>query len=163
PNPSEQLAIDNFVMLDRYFIAAKHYDGKLPVDDKSWTTWPPSLQVRVSEWLERKRLLPQPYLAGIILQSAQLHFRPSFLLGEYGTSGWWYYFPVAVLVKTPVAELCIAFFVLMVGLWRFKSISWDENYWALSCLLVPAGVYMLMAVFNTVQIGVRHILPVYAP
>jgi hypothetical protein len=162
PNSSEQLAIDNFVMLDRYFMAAKYYDGKFPPDDRSWTTWPPSLQVRVSQWLESKHFLPQPYLAGIMLQSAQWHYRPSFLLGEYGTSGWWYYFPFAVLVKTPVSELCIMLFALILFLCGFKSIAWKKNSWTIACLLVPASAYMLLAMSNTLQIGLRHILPVYA-
>src|ERR1035438_9422474 len=38
---------------------------------------------------------------------------PSYLLGMHGTTGWWYYFPVALAVKTPIAFLLL----LIPGVW----------------------------------------------
>ena len=31
----------------------------------------------------------------------------AFLLGEFRMTGWWYYFPVALAVKTPIAFLLL--------------------------------------------------------
>jgi hypothetical protein len=162
PNPNEHFNIDNFVSLDRYFLAAKYYDGKFPADDKSWMTWQPSVPVRVAEWMDAKHLLPQPYLAGIMLYTAECHYRPGFVLGNFSHSGWWFYFPFGVLVKTPVAELGIGALVLILCIFSFRSIKWLDNGWTIACLLIPASVYMLMAMSSTLQIGVRHVLPVYS-
>ena len=38
---------------------------------------------------------------------------PAFLLGRYSDSGWWWYFPVAFLVKTPLPILLLLLFVLL--------------------------------------------------
>ncbi|MEI4861449.1 hypothetical protein Q8G41_28060, partial [Klebsiella pneumoniae] len=32
---------------------------------------------------------------------------PAWLLGQHGNTGWWYYFPVALAVKTPLALLIL--------------------------------------------------------
>ncbi len=50
------------------------------------------------------------YFDGI--RVAMLHNRmghPAYLLGEPRTFGWWYYFPVALAVKTPIAMLLLLF------------------------------------------------------
>src|SRR5450631_379869 len=52
-------------------------------------------------------IIPAPeYFRGIrnILSTNHQGF-PGYLLGKYGTTGWWYYFPVALAVKTPIAFL----------------------------------------------------------
>ena len=38
---------------------------------------------------------------------------PAFLLGRYSDSGWWWYFPVAFLVKTPLPVLLLLLFALL--------------------------------------------------
>jgi hypothetical protein len=79
---------------------------------------------------------------------------PSYLLGHNGTSGWWYYFPVALAVKTPIAFLLL----LVPGVWmclnrRAQVGSWLPPAFALGILLP--------AMSSHVNIGVRHILPIY--
>lgn len=78
----------------------------------------------------------------------------AYLLGQLSQRGWWYYFPVVLAVKTPLAFLLL----LALGTWlgwrnRRKIAHWLP--WALSLgILVPA-------MMGHVNIGVRHILPVY--
>ena len=52
--------------------------------------------------------LPAPeFFDGLLAaQSHNRRGRPSYLLGHYSLTGWWYYFPVA-LVKTPIAFLVL--------------------------------------------------------
>ncbi|HEY1495941.1 MAG TPA: glycosyltransferase family 39 protein [Candidatus Solibacter sp.] len=79
---------------------------------------------------------------------------PSYLLGEPRTFGWWYYFPVGLAAKTPIAMLLLVFG----GLW----ICW-KNRGRLSYALPVAfalGI-LLPAMSGNVNIGVRHVLPVY--
>ena len=53
--------------------------------------------------------LPAPeFFDGI--RAAMFHNQnghPAYLLGQFGTHGWWYYFPVALAVKTPLAFLAL--------------------------------------------------------
>jgi 4-amino-4-deoxy-L-arabinose transferase-like glycosyltransferase len=77
-----------------------------------------------------------------------------YLLGEPRTFGWWYYFPVAIAVKTPIAFLLLLF----VGLWA----CWKNRGrlpWLMPAALV-IGV-LVPAMSGNVNIGVRHVLPAY--
>ena len=95
------------------------------------------------------------YFDGIrvaMLHNTQGH--PAYLLGEPRTFGWWYYFPVALAVKTPIAFLLLLF----VGLWA----CWKKR--ARLPWLLPAALaigVLAPAMSGNVNIGVRHVLPVY--
>ncbi len=81
----------------------------------------------------------------------------SWLLGEYRTDGWWYFFPVVVAVKTPIAFLllcCIGYFRL--ALQSVAKIRWQE--WVPG-ICVP--VILLICMTSRIDMGVRHILPIY--
>src|SRR5262249_37203705 len=76
----------------------------------------------------------------------------TFLLGSYSPSGWWYYFPVAFLVKTPIPTLLLvgAATVMAVarGTWRRDLI-----------LIIPALLYFGFSIVSRLNIGYRHLLP----
>jgi hypothetical protein len=75
-------------------------------------------------------------------------------LGRNGTNGWWYYFPVALAVKTPIAFLLL----LALGVWVCVDRRAQAGVWLpLACAL---GI-LLPAMAGNVNIGVRHILPIY--
>jgi hypothetical protein len=75
---------------------------------------------------------------------------PAYLLGQYSKSGWWYYFPIALLTKTPLPTLALA----GIGLWKL-----DRRTALFVCL--PASAFFAAAMAGNVDIGIRHILPVY--
>ena len=79
--------------------------------------------------------------------------KPSFLLGAYSTTGWWYYFPVAFAVKTPLPTLILIgatlVFVYRRGTWRSTL-----------PLLIPVGIYFAICLTSTFNIGYRHLLPI---
>lgn len=79
--------------------------------------------------------------------------RSAFLMGDYSTSGWVCYFPVVFLLKTPLPLLLLLAVTPFVRrLWRRETILF---------LLWPAVLFFLISCCSTVQIGHRHILPVY--
>jgi len=80
----------------------------------------------------------------------------SYLLGEYRNTGWWYFFPVVVAVKTPLGLLGLTFAGAALVLRRFRTVTWQQTL----TLLFPI---MILAVSMTSRIdaGVRHILPIY--
>lgn len=75
-----------------------------------------------------------------------------FLLGEASNKGWWYYFPVALAVKTPLPLLLLFFSGLGVvarrGLWRRTSVLW----------VLPL-LFLGICLTGILTIGYRHILP----
>jgi hypothetical protein len=87
--------------------------------------------------------------------------RPSFLLGEYGMTGWWYYFPLAMLFKTPMATLLAAAGAIAVLLGRARPKFDSPHAWAIATLLLPPAIYMAIAMRTNLNLGLRHVLPVY--
>jgi hypothetical protein len=76
----------------------------------------------------------------------------AFLLGASSMRGFWYFFPVALAVKTPIAIL-VAAGVGIVACLRTRR-GWTTIAFA-------AGV-LAPAMAGHINIGVRHILPIYA-
>ena len=81
----------------------------------------------------------------------------SYLLGHYYyDTGKWYYFPLAMVFKEPT----VFFFLLtfgLTGMFIKRGHAMEKLL-----LLVPALAYLFMAMFvNKVNIGIRHILPLY--
>jgi hypothetical protein len=100
--------------------------------------------------------LPAPeFFDGLL--AAQSHNReghPGYLLGHYSLKGWWYYFPVVLAVKTPIA------FLISLALGCCTCI---RKFAPAACRLPLAfslGI-LIPAMIGHVDIGVRLILPVY--
>ncbi|MBL0157560.1 MAG: glycosyltransferase family 39 protein [Bryobacterales bacterium] len=73
---------------------------------------------------------------------------PSYLLGVIRERGVWYYFPVVFAVKTPLAALLLLFLV------RRPCRDW-------LVLLIPMAAYWAICLNSGLNIGLRHLLPVY--
>jgi tetratricopeptide (TPR) repeat protein len=100
--------------------------------------------------------LPAPeFFSGI--GSALSHNRyghPAFLLGESRMTGWWYYFPVALAVKTPIA------FLIMLAVGILVSLRERARLVYLFPLAFSLGI-LLPAMWGRIDIGIRHIEPIY--
>jgi hypothetical protein len=102
--------------------------------------------------------LPAPELYSGI-QSVMEHDRTghlTYLLGEHSVFGWWYFFPVVLAVKTPIAFLALAAFGAVVALGRFRE-SGGASFHPLGFALAILGVGMA----GHINVGLRHILPIY--
>lgn len=78
---------------------------------------------------------------------------PTFLLGSYSQEGWWYYFPVAFAVKTPLPTL-IMIIASFAFAWKTKALQKSLP------LLIPFAIYFASSMVVTLNIGYRHLLPV---
>ncbi len=116
-----------------------------------------SVVSRAAEWMLAHRALPEPWVNGLLVIRASTLNRPSFLLGEYSDHGWPWYYPAAVLVKTPLATLAAIVVAGVIGFAHRRKISW----WALICIAVPPGVYITAALLTPAAVGLRHVLPIY--
>jgi len=106
--------------------------------------------------LARLHVLPESYLYGLADVRAMANGMPSFIFGRVFDHGVWYYFPSVLVIKSSLGYLglvILAFAAVMVGRLR----RWREMVY----LLVPAGIYFWVAMGSSLNIGARHILPVY--
>jgi hypothetical protein len=107
-------------------------------------------------WIDGNRLLPNVYSEGLLLQQLKAGGRNAFLQGEIQENGWWYYFPFAFLIKTPISLILLS----LAGL-AFCAAKWKIFFANSLFILVPACFYLAIAIFSDINIGLRHILPVY--
>jgi len=99
------------------------------------------------------RRLPAP-LAGLAFQITHQrggHF--AYLLGQLSATGWWYYMPVALAIKSSPAELV----VMALG---FGALARGWRRWSTSALVwrVAFFVYGALAIVNRIDSGIRYVL-----
>ena len=78
----------------------------------------------------------------------------AFLLGRHAFHGWWYFFPVALAVKTPIALL------LLVVLGAFAAAQRGSPP-ALRIPPILAALILLINLPTSLNIGVRYMLPLF--
>jgi hypothetical protein len=98
------------------------------------------------------------YIAGFRdLAFVNAHGQPAFFLGQVSRKGGWKtYFPVAILLKWPLALVVLAVTGFALALTR--RIKVPNDLWILSSF--PA-FYLLLALFAHLNYGERHVLPLY--
>ena len=111
------------------------------------------LQNSAIEFLARHHLLPEAYLFGWVDILLIPGNRPTFILGRVLDSGVWYYFPVAFLFKT---SLTLILLLLLVPFARIRGHRREFLF-----LTVPIAFYSIVAIFSMLNIGARHLLPIY--
>lgn len=73
-------------------------------------------------------------------------------LGQHANTGWSYYYPVILAVKTPVA-FWLFFAIGLIFLW--------QGDWRTRALTAPIVGILLVGLLSHINTGVRHILPIY--
>ena len=94
--------------------------------------------------------------------------RPAFLLGHFSNTGFWNYFPVAFLVKTPLVTIVGLGVTAVLLLKNRTQINTDgrrlffiySNRKKTLFLLLPAIIYFLFSMQSALNIGYRHLLPI---
>ncbi|HEX9368062.1 MAG TPA: glycosyltransferase family 39 protein, partial [Vicinamibacterales bacterium] len=115
------------------------------------------MSAAVGAWIDGHRLLPNAFTEGFLHAQTLAQQRPAFLGGSYSSTGWWYYFPVAFALKTPVALLAL----LTVGILGCVRRSVPLVGGSLAFVVIPPLIFAAIAMTSALNIGVRHILPVY--
>ena len=81
----------------------------------------------------------------------------SYALGQWTTTGWWWYFPLALAVKSTIASLVLP-------LWGFCATRRDRltrRGWTVAA--ASAIAIILIVLPSRLNLGIRYILPVYVP
>ena len=99
--------------------------------------------------------IPAPaFLAGLeLVERHSSAGHAGFLLGSYRDHGWWYYFPVILFFKTPLAFFLLA----IIGI---VTMVRSRNPETIGVALSPLAM-LLPALTTGINIGVRHVLPLY--
>jgi 4-amino-4-deoxy-L-arabinose transferase-like glycosyltransferase len=104
----------------------------------------------------RLHLLPESYLMGLVDVKLMALFYPTFIFGKVYAHGQWWYFPVVILIKTTLgllALLALAIFAILTGrLCKGRELAF---------ILLPSLLYLAVAILAGMNIGTRHILPLY--
>jgi hypothetical protein len=80
---------------------------------------------------------------------------PGYFMGQRSTSGFWLFYPVVLGVKTPLA------FLFLLGVGAVAVCRRGSEYRLGWLPLAYAAGVLGVAMFSHINIGVRHILPVY--
>lgn len=111
---------------------------------------------RFAMWLPP--LLPRYFVYGIdmVVQDSR-DGRPAFLLGAVSDNGWWYYFPVAFTLKTTIPFLVTS----VSGVFRAVFSLLRRKRFVLLYAILPAVLYLALAMTSHLNIGIRHLLPMF--
>jgi len=150
-------AIALFVLWSVYsFRFAMHpVEMKMPALSAKLATVSPLLAHTIL-FAAKHHLLPESYLYGLAdVQEVGLK-TPTYILGKVYEHGQWFYFPLLLSLKWTVG------FIVLLGLALYalfaRRLGRPREIFFLS---LPAVFYLLVAIVEGLNIGVRHILPVY--
>jgi 4-amino-4-deoxy-L-arabinose transferase-like glycosyltransferase len=105
---------------------------------------------------DRLHLFPQSYTYGFAHVLFQSKAFTSYLLGTIYPHPVWFYFPIAILIKSTLTFLIL----LAITVWAIATGRVRARREILY-MAIPAAVYMVFAMAGGMNIGIRHILPVY--
>jgi hypothetical protein len=106
--------------------------------------------------LARLHLLPESYLYGLTDVRRMANGMPSYFFGHVYAHGVWQYFPVLIFIKMTLAMLVL----LALSIFAMAR-GWLRGRMQLIFLILPASIYFLVAMTSHLNIGARHVLPVY--
>ena len=103
-------------------------------------------------------LIPAPALVHGVAEGWVLNKNEpdAYLLGKTKRGGWWYFFPVAILVKAPVPLLLLC----ALGAWIALARARDGNWYALAPVACVVAV-LVITMGVKYNAGVRHVLVLF--
>lgn len=132
-------------------VADQGQEKAADLDGRHPRNGPAQAMERMAEYL-----LPDLYVEGSLgklRHTAGGHF--AYLAGRRSMEGWWYYFPLALALKTPIPLLAAFLLSLAMGA-GLRGRRADALF-----LLLPLVVYIAAMAWTGVNIGVRHVLLFY--
>ncbi|MDP3995776.1 MAG: glycosyltransferase family 39 protein [bacterium] len=124
----------------------------------------------IAIWMAQQEPLraPAQYLRGLLMASQRTAWgNTTYYLGEISAGGQWNYFPLLYLLKIPLAlhllslsAFCFFLVWLKKNSWRSVLDSVRKNFWAVA-LLLWIIIYWLAAIVGNLNIGIRHLLPIF--
>ena len=134
--------------------------NELTERDAQWVagSFPESASIVWTTIKALSHVLPTEFVLGVFWQfwhNAAGH--QGSLLGTYSATGWWYYFPVAFVLKVPLPHLLLS----------IASLAWStyvlfkKRDRRLLFVLAPFVLYTAFVLLSRINIGVRYYLPAF--
>jgi hypothetical protein len=101
-------------------------------------------------------LLPDPYLYGFLRFYRHSEARPAFLLGRRSDTGFPHFFLVSFAVKTPLGLIALLALAAALALRPLPGLARAGPF-----VWVPVAVYAALTLTRGINIGHRHLLPLY--
>ena len=126
---------------------------------------PPAIMVTdahrldIPAWFTTLRcfVIPRDFFKGFTIMLLHVFTgHDCYLMGQWSHVGWWYFYPVTIFIKTPVALLLLLVSAVVMALRRIRRSSFAE-----AAPLIAAAVYLACAITSRADIGIRHALPIY--
>jgi 4-amino-4-deoxy-L-arabinose transferase-like glycosyltransferase len=105
----------------------------------------------------RHHLLPEAYIWGLANTKVTENADTSYFFGHVYRHGNWMYFPAAFLIKSTLPLLLLL--CLVPFAWRYRRNA--KRMRDVAFLLLPVAVYLALAMSSDMNIGLRHLLPIY--
>jgi 4-amino-4-deoxy-L-arabinose transferase-like glycosyltransferase len=136
--------------------AARPYGLQLNPGFAEWVGQLKPIEAHLVSFAARWHLLPESYLYGLAAVRLSAETYTSFVLGTVHPHGVWFYFPVTFAIKSTLALLILTVIsVFAIATRKLTSVR------EILFLTVPPVFYLIVAMSSKINIGVRHILPVY--
>lgn len=113
-----------------------------------------SYSARIVEELDRAHIFPESYILGLA-DIVATGSRNMYLFDTAYPTGQWFYFPISFLIKSSLPLLILLPFGFAFALTE------REKRREMMFLLIPSLFFFAVALTSGINIGVRHILPVY--
>jgi len=153
------------------------------------TTSVPKILAEIDVWLAKSPVL-RPfghYVLGLLLAvNRSTTGNTTFFLGQISAQGWKNYFPVVYFIKEPLAFHILTLIALLYIAWSmnirsstplatlgwlikklfwqntwFRMKNWTKNHFPEFIMVTFLGIYWLTSLTAKLNIGVRHLLPVF--
>ena len=88
----------------------------------------------------------------------------TYFLGEVSNLGWRDYFPIVYAIKAPLAFHLLTLIALLYAAWlikRQKIGQWTKDHFPEFAMLTFIFVYWAVSIEGNLNIGIRHLLPVF--
>ncbi|MFH1841165.1 MAG: glycosyltransferase family 39 protein [Candidatus Nealsonbacteria bacterium] len=91
----------------------------------------------------------------------------TYFMGEISNLGWKHYFPTVYLIKESLTFHILTILALLLALFAIRKPSlegtknWLKNHFAEFSMLSFVGIYWAASLTSSLNIGVRHLLPVF--
>ena len=108
-------------------------------------------------FLAKYHVLPEAYLWGLENTKETEFLDTCYFWGHVSVHGTRLYFPAAFLIKSTLPFLIVLCLFPLAWTWGLGGRIREVGF-----ILIPAAVYFAIAMHSDMDIGVRHILPVYA-
>jgi 4-amino-4-deoxy-L-arabinose transferase-like glycosyltransferase len=149
-----------FVLWSFYGFRYRARPAGLPLNptlDKSLASLSKPAEARVLGTLAHLHVLPESYIYGMADIQAVDDSYTAYFFGKIYPHGTWRYFPGVIAIKSTLPFLLLVLITaLAVATRRFAR--WREILF----LTVPPVIYLSVAMSAQMNIGMRHILPIYA-